>query len=204
MRHTTVIRAATLGALLSLATACSDAPTAAAPQETPAPLTTRFLSNAIDRVVTYQGDTAVTSFTVLPDAQTTAYLEGDNWLMFPAGSLCEPNASTYGPTEWNKPCVSATRPITITVKAWLQPNGRPRVDVQPELRFVPSKVVMLYMHDATAAWLVDAKIRYCATPTSSCVDESLFDATVATGRDPVNGRVFRRVKHFSGYNIAAD
>jgi hypothetical protein len=46
-------------------------------------------------------------------------------------------------------------------------------------------------------------ILYCRTPTSTCVNEALADPTLLTVHSPWSGKVTRRIKHFSGYNIAA-
>ena len=50
-------------------------------------------------------------------------------------------------------------------------------------------------------------ILYCASTSANykrCIDESKTDPSVATLRDPLTGRVYRRVKHFSGYTVGAD
>jgi len=83
--------------------------------------------------------------------------------------------------------------------------GHPRIDFSPALRFVrtsqASKMVMLYMKDAKAAADPSYRILWCG-PTGKCIDESRTDASVGTRRDKRTGTVYRRIKHFSGYNIA--
>src|SRR5688500_19005161 len=45
---------------------------------------------------------------------------GPHYVYFPANAICDPAKSTYGPTEWDKPCVLITRPIMI--RAEVQKN----------------------------------------------------------------------------------
>src|SRR5437868_4642731 len=87
------------------------------------------------------GGTPVTSFTV-PQTGGAAWalVAGQHRLIFGdgVGSICDPATSSYGPTEWDKPCTPATRPITITAKVWRTALGRVQVDFSPALRFVPT------------------------------------------------------------------
>jgi hypothetical protein len=46
-------------------------------------------------------------------------------------------------------------------------------------------------------------ILYCATANSSCANEAINDPSLVTLRDPKTGKLTRRIKHFSGYNVAA-
>ena len=46
-------------------------------------------------------------------------------------------------------------------------------------------------------------ILYCPTTTSQCKNEAKTDLTLLTVRNPLTGKVTRRIKHFSGYNVAA-
>src|SRR5262249_10160080 len=57
--------------------------------------------------------------------------------------------------------------------------------------------------DREAALDLSMHILYCATTTTPCVNEALTDPTLVTNHDPVTGKVWRRIKHFSGYNVAA-
>jgi hypothetical protein len=178
------------------------------------------------------GDTAYGTFTVSPSAQRTYMIggtSGSHAITFPAGAICEPETSSYGPTEWDQPCTPATRDVRISVKAY-RANGSARVDFSPALRFVPERTVTLYLNDAAAArtglaggllrgtgseaalasdvdadaWAAAAafkRILYC-TDAGLCVDESLGDATLETFYDADTQLLARRVKHFSGYTIA--
>ena len=151
------------------------------------------------------GDTTVTSFTLNGNGGTWVIVAGAHKLTFSNGlsSVCDPATSSYGPAEWDKPCAAATAPITITAKVWTSAAGRSHIDFSPALRFVPAHQVTLYMYDKQAAdGLLDARIYYCPTPGGPCLNEAMADPSVATKR-ATNGFLYRRVKHFSGYNVAA-
>jgi hypothetical protein len=97
--------------------------------------------------------------------------------------------------------------VTVNVKAWLDSDGHARVDFDRQLRFVPSTNsadwVVLTFADLQAAQDPFFNILYCPTATSDCYDESKRDPSLATVRNPTNGKITRRIKHFSGYNVAA-
>jgi len=152
-------------------------------------------------------DTVRFSITIDPASETTYDLGSGNSLLFPAHSLCDPKRSSYGESEWDKPCTLATAPVTISVRAWIGRNGHPQVDFTPSVRFAPSsdpaRWVVLSFADYQASVDPMYKILYCQKPQSACKDESKKDPSLATTRDPITGQITRRVKHFSGYNVAA-
>lgn len=152
-------------------------------------------------------DTVKFSITIDPSRTTYYYLGAGNSLTFPAHSLCDPNRSSYGVGEWDKPCIQATSPVTVGVKAWLDSQGHTRVDFSMHLRFVPSsnpaQWVNLTFADLQASLDPMFNIYYCQSINGSCVDETKTDPTLATIHNPITGKLTRRIKHFSGYNIAA-
>jgi len=152
-------------------------------------------------------DTVKFSITIDPSRQTYYYLGDGNSLTFPAHSLCDPTKSSYGVGEWDKPCVQATVPVTVAVKAWLDRQGHARVDFSTHLRFVPSsnpaQWVNLTFGDLEASLDPFFNILYCPTTSSTCINEAKTDATLLTVHSPITGRITRRIKHFSGYNVAA-
>jgi hypothetical protein len=181
--------------------ACSE--DATAPQTSVEPSTPVYEGSNQDLAPGY-----VVSFniTIDPSRTTYYYLGAGNSLTFPAGSLCASN-STYGATEWDKPCTKAWSPVTINVKAWLDANGKARVDFDKHVRFVPSndpaKWVVITFADMQAALDPFFNILYCPSATSACLDETKKDPTLVTVRNPLTGKITRRIKHFSGYNVAA-
>jgi hypothetical protein len=128
---------------------------------------------------------------------------GNHRLVIPAGAICALTNSGYGPSYWDAPCTTSKAAVTITAKWYTNSVGRAVVDFQPALRFNPTKTVTLSLLDKAASATSTSSIWYCATSTS-CVDESKADPSVATTRDPATGYLSRRVKHFSGYNVFAD
>ena len=151
-------------------------------------------------------DTARFSITINPWQTTYYYLGNGNMLTFPAHSLCA-LGSSYGPTEWDNPCTLATSSLTVNAKAWLDANGHARVDFDKQIRFAPSQNpsqwVVITFADLQASLDPFYNILYCPTATSGCYDESKVDPSLATVRNPVTGKITRRIKHFSGYNVAA-
>jgi hypothetical protein len=151
-------------------------------------------------------DTVRFSITIDPSRQTIYYLGAGNSLVFPAHSLCDVNKSSYGAGEWDKPCTVATSPATVGVKAWLDSDGHTRVDFSMHVRFVPSNDpthwVNLTFADLQASLDPAFNIYYCQSINGSCVDEAKNDPTLATIHNTKTGKITRRIKHFSGYNVA--
>jgi hypothetical protein len=181
--------------------ACSEEATA--PQATVEPSTPAYEGSMQDLL---PGQVVQFSITIDPSRTTYYYLGAGNSLTFPAGSLCS-IYSSYGQTEWDKPCNKAYSPITINVKAWLDAQGHARVDFDKHVRFVPStdpaKWVVITFADMQAALDPFFNILYCPATTGACLDEAKLDPTLVTVRNPLTGKITRRIKHFSGYNVAA-
>jgi len=152
-------------------------------------------------------DTIRFSITIDPSRQTYYDLGAGNSLTFPAHSLCDPTRSSYGIGEWDKPCNQAYSPLTVSVKAWLDSQGHARVDFSQHVRFVPSNNpanwVNLTFGDVQASLDPFYNILYCPNVNGACMDESKTDWTLRVVHNPVTGKVTRRIKHFSGYNVSA-
>lgn len=133
------------------------------------------------------------------------FVAGRAKIKFPAGSICDPETSSYGPTEWDAPCTPLTGPITITARSWVDDAGRTNVSFSPNLRFVPTasaaRGVTLQIKDKHASLSPGARILWCGE-LGACIDESLGDPSATTKRDAAGGVVFRRIKHFSAYQVA--
>ena len=148
-------------------------------------------------------------FTVGPYSTVSMRL-GDHRIYLPAGSICDPARSTYGPTEWDKPCQPLRSYIAISAVWWTDAaTGHPQIEFQPALRFVPtsdaSKWVMLTLKDryASSAQRGQSLVITWRDPSGNWIDESLTDPTLVTTVDPASGSVSRRIKHFSGYLVSA-
>jgi hypothetical protein len=155
------------------------------------------------------GDTDnVLTFTVDPNASRT-YAFGDNWVYFPARSICDPSSSGYGIGMWDTPCTALRQPVNVTVH-WSNKGGHAYARFSPDLRFVPadtrtvSRWVILSLHDhKRIRELSNYNILYDAGGSLGLIDESLTDKTLRAWIDPLHNSVVRRVKHFSGYMVAA-
>src|SRR5690242_18807325 len=93
--------------------ACSDsavAPNAAVPDAT-------IQGGGANAALT-DWDTLRFSFVIDPSRDVRYPLGLGNSIIFPAGSLCDPNSS-YGSDQWDQPCTVATRSLTVHAKAWL-------------------------------------------------------------------------------------
>lgn len=134
---------------------------------------------------------------------------GKHALYFPANTICDPAISTYGPTEWDKPCTTITKPIRIQARL-VEQDGRSWVDFSPHLRFAPSddESRWVYIFMSTKASEGKKLIGKNAPPILwspaigvAGIDEALLDHTLKTKWDKKLGGVYRRIKHFSGYNV---
>ena len=137
---------------------------------------------------------------------------------FPANSVCDPAASSYGPGTWDSACTTLGDGQSITVKATygFTLGGGPVVDFSPALRFNPKTTVTIST-DVYAPvltffrnyWLSNRDaLRFFGmyyTPdfgTTGLTDAGR-DASLVTHVNLTTGLVWRRIKHFSGYNISS-
>jgi hypothetical protein len=170
---------------------------------------TSIITTTLGTSSTTSGSSGRKTFSVGPYSTVIVAL-GDHQLYLPAGSVCDPAASSYGPSEWDKPCQPLRSPVTITAAWWTDAvTGHPRIEFEPALRFVPtsdaSKWVTLTMKDQYLLNLQLGQSPVIAWRDSggNWVDESLTDATLRTITDWLIGSVSRRIKHFSGYMVTA-
>jgi hypothetical protein len=153
------------------------------------------------------GDTLHFSITIDPTKNATYDLGNGHSVYFPSGELCDPAKSTYGPTQWDQPCPKLIFKLTVNVTAWVDAAGHPYEDFSPSIRFLPTtnpaKFVILSLTDPSASVDLSMSILYCPSPDTDCYSEAATDPTLVTHHDPTTGKVWRRIKHFSGYNVAA-
>jgi hypothetical protein len=122
-------------------------------------------------------------------------------ISIPAGAICDPLLSTYGSTEWDKPCTPLLGSVTITATLMRDNENHPYVDFQPALRFAPDQQVMLFLRNGLASKATQLNIIYCNN-LGYCVDESVEDASLRAFRVGKTSVLGRRIKHFSGYVVA--
>ena len=207
-----VRRSIALFVILAAASACSDATSAPRAAERPAfdvqalqPLAARGDGGPREARIS-DGDDNVLTLTIDPNVART-YAFGENWIYFPAHSICDPATSGYGSTLWDTPCTPLNQPISVTVK-WSSKGGYSFATFSPQIRFVPADArspfrwVVLSLHTQKRLHELDAySILY--NSGDGWVDESLTDPTLRAWLDPLHNSIYRRVKHFSGYMVAA-
>ena len=214
-----VRRSIALVVVLAAASACSDA--TSVPRATPRPAfdiqalqpdASRSdggwsASRSREGGYSQGSDDNVTTLRIDPNFART-YSFGENWIYFPARSICDPASSGYGPTLWDAPCTPLGHTITVTVK-WSSKGGYSFATFTPQLRFVPADVnsperwVVLSLHAQRKLWERDLYSILYNAGASGWVDESLTDPTLRAWLDPLHNSVVRRIKHFSGYMVAA-
>ena len=154
-------------------------------------------------------DTNTTTFVYTPRTGGTYTIARVHYIVLPAYSICDPRQSTYGPTQWDAPCIPVRHRMPIVAKSWMDPSGHPRVQFGPELRFVPTtrpeRYVRLFLRDpdATDPVLSGLLTILSCNDLGACVDEAKLDPTLRTWVSPATGMLWCRIMHFSGYNVAA-
>ena len=155
-------------------------------------------------------DSTTAEFTVTPTGGV--FHLGPHAIYFPANAICDPATSTYGPTEWDAPCEPLTTPIRFRAEV-RHMAGRSWVDFTPAVRFVPTNdpanSVWLYMKasalsanpDSALAQLSRMSVLYSPMLGEPGINEALTDRSLVTYVWMEGGVAFRRIKHFSGYNI---
>ena len=206
--------------LLAVAGACSDRLSAPRPVERPAfdiqalqPLDSKSDAPGSKGPNSGPGpkdpkiDSTTKVLTIDPNVSRT-YAFGEDWIYFPAHSICDPATSGYGPSYWNLPCTPLNQPMKITVH-WSSRGGYACAHFSPELRFVPAEVddpsnwVVLSLHSHKKLPDVDAYNILYNTGENVWVNEALADPTLRAWLDAKHNSVVRRVEHFSGYMVAA-
>lgn len=138
-------------------------------------------------------------FTV--DPRGGVFYVGNNAVVFPANSVCDPVTSGYGAVLWDAPCATITQPIRIHAEV----RGG-AVDFSPELRFAPSSNpanwVWMVMYTPEATQVQGVSILFAPSLGAPPVNDALADPTLRTYVDPSGRASFRRIKHFSGYVVS--
>jgi len=190
---------------------CSDSATG------PSDATTRTLAPGDRPSLDYRGPLnnggfQATTFKLTPAGGT--YRIGNIYTVrVPANAVCS-LGSTYGSGTWDSPCQTLQNGQSITVTAnYGFANGGPVVDFSPDLRFSPSSQVTLET-DVFGLVLTSFRSYWAEHPEALSLFNLYYtDNMGATGQaeaDPSmvthinlrSGLVWRRIKHFSGYNLA--
>ena len=197
------IRWSALIALAAVTAACADS--SVAPRSEDAAVLAGGAPRPMIIVNQIAADETWADFTVTPSG---GYFRlGKHGIVFPRNAICDPVTSAYGPEFWDEPCRVLRDPIRIHAEVRVQ-DGREWVDFSPELRFKPSRNasdwVWIYMR-TPAAVTSDPSLSILWSPAIGVpgIDESLDDPTLRTYTTPQGAYAYRRIKHFSGYNVTA-
>ena len=182
----------------------TESPALAPPKAAPAPMS--LAPQGRPRLALSGGlpDSTAVDFYVGPGGGV--FYAGNHAVVFPAGSVCDPATSTYGPGTWDDACSPLQSSLKVHAEVRRR-DGMTAVDFTPALRFVPStnssKWVWIVMYspeakDATGD-LSRFNILYARTIGATPVDETASDATLRTYVDTWSGVSIRRIKHFSAY-----
>lgn len=134
-------------------------------------------------------------------------------LEYPAGAVCDPATSSYGPDFWTQPCETLRSDITVTATVWSD-EGRTQFDISPDIRFDPTKVVTLSAHikelkgERVTSELEELFAIWYSTKVGDnyvLIDETTQFPELATAfetkKGVATGWVTRRIYHFSGYYV---
>ena len=186
-----------LGIAILAAGACTDHPVSSVSRSN------EIRIPSLDIFPTYAPDSMSADIIVTPTGGT--FVLGVHSIVFPANSICDPSSS-YGETEWDAPCVPADTNLNFHVELRRDATGRSWMDFTPSVRFVPSEDaaqwVVLFMnlraHSETVAERMPS-ILWSSAIGAPGIDEALSDSSLRTYHIPETGIVYRRIKHFSGY-----
>jgi hypothetical protein len=147
----------------------------------------------------------VYTFVVRPGQAASLDIGGTSRLDLPANAICSLALSGYGSDKWDAPCVPEQLPVTIVVTSQGAGTATPRLTFYPAMRFNPQTEVKLYMYgkDVSTADALNWLIYYCPSSGSAgCVNEGATDASLTSYVDQAHSVVFRRIKHFSDYELS--
>lgn len=152
------------------------------------------------------------SFQIRPQGGTVRV--GGFILRYPAHAVCDPSTSGYGPDTWKNSCQTLNQAIAVTAKVWVE-SGRTHADFSPDIRFDPSKDVVMSVKirdikgDVPQAdWADKYGIWY-----STRIGDERFYINDAEGNPELasvfetsrkgraTGWVSRKIWHFSGYYV---
>ncbi|MBA2557547.1 MAG: hypothetical protein H0V12_09440 [Chloroflexi bacterium] len=202
MRITTALKVMSAAAFAALAACSADMPSApvAASPDVAAPSFAKGGNG--------NGNGSATATTIRVNTQESRFysIGSQSWVYIPAGAICA-DGSGYGPEFWDAPCTLATGTIDIPVTLRAD-NGRPSAEFHHDVRFAPAAgnhwsqwVILGLKVQGNLNRQLGYGILYRPTGTSTWIDEAATDPSLEAFR--VTGNVIaRRLKHFSGYNVA--
>jgi hypothetical protein len=131
---------------------------------------------------------------------------------FPANSVCDPNQSNYA--DWGQDCAPLSDNIDVQVHLRVTASSI-ALDFSPQIRFAPSAGAVTISTDVFAPILTSNRPFFSAHPASldvlamsyapalgaTPIADYQSDPALITHVNLVTGRVWRVVRHFSGYLV---
>lgn len=203
--RTCLIAGLTAAAIITAAACSNDlaAPSSSSATRVLAPSQMPFFSRDGASSSSATSSTVTVTFTINPNDDNYIAI-GPHLLVIPANEVCDPSlASTgYGVGTWNLPCTTIKHSLKVTATATTS-GGHPLVTFDTHLRFKPvsddRKAVWLYLRDQNAGG--QSTITWCPDGGGACVDETLVAPAMKTHWDYQVTTVYRKILHFSGYNV---
>ena len=162
-------------------------------------------SSASQKKVKFPGSTTSADFMVTPAGGR--FVLGVHAIEFPRRSICDPGKSGYGADVWDAPCEPVKGVVHVHAEIH-EEEGWHWVEFTPHLRFVPTtdpdNYVRLFMRtDAAQSPEAEALLRILWSPNAGVagIDESIDDPTQKTYIDPSKEFAYRRIKHFSIFEV---
>lgn len=199
MRISNALKVLSAAAFAALAACNGDLPSA------PAAASPDLAAPSFARGGSGKSSESSTTIRVNTEVSKVYSLGGQNWVYIPAGAICA-DGSGYGAHAWDLPCDRATGTVDIPVTVHTI-NGLPAADFGVDVRFAPA-ADNDFRNWVVLGLKVQGKldpdgygILYRPSNSTLAIDESLTDPTLRAFR--MAGNVIgRRLKHFSGYNVA--
>jgi len=157
-----------------------------------------------------------TTITLTAAGGTYSIGNGLFMIKIPSNAVCDPATSSYGDGTWDSPCttLAASQSLNVTVTYGFTDSNVPVLDVSPGIRFSPNSVVTLGTNAYASAIVADSSY-FAANPQALHYFGMYYTADLGKTAHTVAGQdnslithvnlgtgfVWRRVKHFSGYNI---
>lgn len=151
------------------------------------------------------------SYRLSPNGGTFT-LPGGFVVNFPANSVCDPvsSAASYALGDWDAPCQTITSPLVLTVTV-AAVNGRIYADFSPHIRFSPATIVTIgtnihqsYVHSkgySGGNHPTTLGLLFSSATGGLPVNDAAADPSLISHINLKSGWIWRRIKHFTGYNI---
>jgi hypothetical protein len=170
---------------------------------------------SLDASLSFSG-LKTTTITLTAAGGTYSVGNGLFTIKIPQNAVCDPALSSYGDGTWDSPCttLAAGQSLTVTVTYGFTTTNFPVLDISPGIRFSPNSVVTLGTMAFASSIIANAtyyasnqqalhQFGFYYTPDlgATAFTDAGNDSSLITHVNLSTGYVWRRVKHFSGYNI---